>query len=107
MGVRIGVNSKFKSRSLANSERRLPVAESDGPGEGPRAMAGIPEILILLGFPEERVANACKRAAHWIPWTIPKSTMWMLEAPSVASRMAWFAVKCANFEYGHASFKAL
>ena len=71
---------------------------NEDPGEGPRETAGIPEMVILLGFPEARVAKACKSAAHWIPWTMPKSRMWMLEAFSVASRMAWLAVRWANLE---------
>ena len=37
-----------KARSLAKSERRLAVAEREGPGESPRAMAGIVEGFVRV-----------------------------------------------------------
>ncbi|KAJ0445329.1 hypothetical protein HanRHA438_Chr16g0785951 [Helianthus annuus] len=64
IGVKIGSNSNFRSRSLANSRRRLPVARSSGAGEEPRISAGIPEIRMLVGLPAGRVARACRSAAH-------------------------------------------
>ncbi|KAF4348501.1 hypothetical protein F8388_017640 [Cannabis sativa] len=55
IGIRIGSNTKFNSRSFANSERRLPVATKDAAGVLPRARAGMPDNLILVGFPWLRV----------------------------------------------------
>ncbi|WVZ06314.1 hypothetical protein V8G54_019660 [Vigna mungo] len=51
-----------------------------------------------VGGPPGRNARACMRAGHCIPCLRPKSMTWTLPAVVKASRMAWLAVKCANFK---------
>nr|GMC57571.1 hypothetical protein HannXRQ_Chr16g0530331 [Ipomoea batatas] len=46
IGVRTGSNSKFRSKTLAKSRKRFPVAKSEAVGDFPSTGAGMPEIRI-------------------------------------------------------------
>ncbi|BAT94692.1 hypothetical protein VIGAN_08131300 [Vigna angularis var. angularis] len=86
------VNRTFTE--CASSASRAPISRSvsRSSGEG-----GPTPVSLSDGGPPGRSASACMRAGHWSPCIRLKSMTWTQSWPLNASRIAWFAVKCANF----------